>query len=311
MRRTAIMTGVAAAAALLAVAGCTSGGAAKSSVGLSGPGSVPGPGDASAAATPAGGGGSASDAGGSRGAYSAQRVKVSSTAEIVIADMTVRVRDVPAQADAARGVATAAGGKVDGDDRVTGEHPSATLLLKVPPARLAGVLTSLSALGAEQSRQQSTQDVTSEVADVGSRLVTAQTSIERLTLLFDQAKKVSDIIAIENELAQRQAEKESLQARQRALSAQTAMATVTVHLVTKAATAGAEPNKSGVLGGLSRGWHNFTHVAGALLTGFAVALPFLAVLVLLGAGALVAWRRQRRHNPHGPPVPSPEPSPSA
>ncbi|MDT4935312.1 MAG: hypothetical protein QOK11_3204, partial [Pseudonocardiales bacterium] len=45
MRRIAIMTSVAAAAALLAVAGCTSGGGAKSSVGQSGPGSVPGAGD--------------------------------------------------------------------------------------------------------------------------------------------------------------------------------------------------------------------------------------------------------------------------
>ncbi len=52
------------------------------------------------------------------------------------------------------------------------------------------------------------------------------TAIVRLRTLYAGASKVADVITIESELATRESDLESLEAQQRALAAQTSMATV-------------------------------------------------------------------------------------
>ena len=88
------------------------------------------------------------------------------------------------------------------------------------------------------------QDVTGKVADVDSRVDSARESILRLRTLYADATKVSDVIAIEQELATRQAELESLEAQQRALSTQTSQATVRLSL-TAAKVAATPPAQAG------------------------------------------------------------------
>ena len=153
------------------------------------------------------------------------------------ADITVVTGSVGARADQARRIATDAGGTLDGDDRTAGEHPSATLVLRIPPARLDDVLTQLSALGKEQTRHSSSRDVTTQVADVDSRVRSAVDAIAQLQGLYSKATRVADVIAIEGELSQREADLESLQAQQRALAGQVSLATLTLYLVPAPVTA--------------------------------------------------------------------------
>jgi hypothetical protein len=180
------------------------------------------------------------------------------------------------------------------------------LVLRVPPPSLTSVLDQLSGLGKERSRQLSTTDVTQKVADVDSRVRSAQDSIVRLRALYDGAKKVADVIAIEQELNDREANLESLQAQQRALARQTAMATVTLTLQTAAVTP-AKPahhqSRGGFVGGLERGWHGFVAAASWFATALGTLLPFLLLLALLGVVGRVVWRRLPRR-------PAPVPAPS-
>jgi hypothetical protein len=199
--------------------------------------------------------------------------------------------DLGRQADRAGAIATAAGGSVFADDRTAGPQPAARLVLKVPPAKLAPVLAQLAALGVEQSRQLSTVDVTSRVADVTARLASARASVARLQALFGQAVKVSDVIAIEAELATRQADLESLEAQQRALAGQTSYATITLALSTPA-PAGAPAPRRGFLGGLVAGWRHFVDAAQAVATAMGAAVPFVALLVVLVAPLWVLRRRR-------------------
>jgi hypothetical protein len=217
------------------------------------------------------------------------------------ADLSVQVtrgKSVSAQADRAGQIAVAAGGDVFADNRTAGTNPSASLTLKVPPDQLTRVLGQLAGLGKEQSRQLSTRDVTTQVADVDARVASARASIARLRGLYDRATKVGEIIAIEQELAQRQANLESLEAQQRTLAEQTSLATVNLSLT----TAPAPPAKKhhddrGFVAGLRTGWDHFTAAGAWLATAFGALLPFLALIALAAAVTVVIRRRPRAVEP--------------
>jgi hypothetical protein len=308
-RRHVILVGAVLAALALGACSHTSGGSGGSAAGdvAFGAGGRNAVTPKPAAAPPAGSGTAASG-----GAYSIAKVPVEDgSAKIRTAEMTVAVRgwrNVAARADRAGSIAVEVGGEVDSDDRTSGRHASATLLLRIPPDALTATLTSLSKLGAEKSRQLSTTDVTEKVADVNSRIASARESIARLRTLYDTARKVADVISIESELNSREADLESLEAQQRILARQTTMAAITLSLVTArkaAAPPKKEQHRGGFVGGLQRGWDGFTTAASWIATALGTLLPFLALLLVLGIGARVLWPRLARR-----PAPLPAPSPS-
>jgi hypothetical protein len=227
-------------------------------------------------------------------------VDVVSTAKIRIAEMTVAVRrgsSVSTAAGRAESIAITSGGEVDADDRTSGPHPTATLVLRVPPEQLEDVLNRLSALGIEKSRHSTTQDVTARVADVTSRVASAEGSIARLRQLYRSATRVRDVIAIENELGTRESDLEALQAQQRALAADTTTARITLTLIRQSAPPPPPPppahHRSGFIGGLLNGWDAFRDGAGALAIAAGAVLPFVALIVVLFIGWRILWPRLR------------------
>ena len=294
MRARTVWTGIAALSVVVLTA-CSSGHATRSSSagGSAGSGTAAiGGGGAlqpEPAALPANG--YSADAGSSpKVADNATPALVDSRKLIRTASISVRVKSIDS-ADRIRVIATGVGGQVDGDDRSSGDDASATVVLEIPPDKLDDVLTKIAALGTELGRQSSTKDVTTEVADVNSRVISAQVSIDRLNGLFKQATKVDEIIAIERELSQREADLESLQAQQKALKAETEMARVTVGLSTTTKTA--KKHDRGLIGGIKRGWHNFTGAIVSTLTGLGIVGPFVLALVLAAGAARVVVRRRR------------------
>jgi hypothetical protein len=143
----------------------------------------------------------------------------------------------------------------------------------------------------------STVDVTQRVADVTSRVASASAAIAQLRDLYRRATKVRDVIAVETQLASRESDLEALQAQQRALSNETALATINLHLVTAAKAKPKPPpanRYTGFVGGLERGWHAFTTALTWLAVALGTLLPFLAVMF---AVAVVAWQLRRRLRP--------------
>lgn len=233
-------------------------------------------------------------------------------AKIRIASMTVQVaRDhsVAAQADQAEAIATGAGGEVDSDDRTSGRDAIATLVLRVPPEALSATLTQLSKLGAEKGRRLSTQDVTSKVADVNSRVSSAKAAIARLRVLYQHARKISDIINLESELSTRESDLESLQAQQRALAAETSTASITLTLTSaprkvQHALAPKPKHDSGFVAGLRNGWHAFTTGVGVVVTVIGAVLPFGVTLAVLALLARLLWPRLRPPRRPAPAAPT-------
>jgi hypothetical protein len=307
MNRGVIAAVVAGLLAAAGVAGCSAssgGGASADSGRYAAPASGAAPAAGGAAGNAAAPEAAAADAKAAapRSGSASSPAHVTTLALIKTASLAVRVARASAvapTADKAGAIAVAAGGSVYSDDRIAGKHPSAELTLKVPPAGLETTLDRLAGLGKERSRSSSTKDVTSQVADVGSRVASARRSLAQLRTLYASATKVSQVISIEEHIAEREADLESLEAQQRALAAETA--TATIHLsLTAAEHHGAAPAhhaRGGFIGGLTHGWDAFVTVATALVTALGAVLPFLLVVLVLGA---IGWRwRHRLQRPRG------------
>ena len=188
--------------------------------------------------------------------------------------------DVRAAADRARGVAETAGGGLEAEDASAG---SDVLRLRVAPERLSSTLDTLARLGTETARTVGSEDVTGQVADLDSRLATQRASVERVRALLGQAKALSDVVALEGQLTQREGDLESLQARAKALQGTADLATLTLTLsTTPQVPPVTDPERAGFGSGLAAGVHAVVAAArvGAVVGG--ALLPFLPVVLLAG-----------------------------
>src|SRR6185437_1811368 len=230
-------------------------------------------------------------------------------AVIYTASLTVRAGDVRAAAARAARLADSAGGYVSSETaRFNHRHPAdGTILiqLKIPVARYQATLAALSAqLGTRLSLSQRAQDVTQTVADVASRVASAQAAIVQLRRLLARAGSVSSLLMVQDQINAEESSLEALQSQQRVLAHETTYGTVSVMLVSKPPPAAARPVKlaGGFTGGLAAGWHALRQVTSWLLTGVGVALPFVAFVVLAVYAGLRGrrWLARRRASPRMP-----------
>jgi hypothetical protein len=230
-------------------------------------------------------------------------------AEIIkTAALTVRARQVAVAASQAAQLAGSAGGYVSGEQTMTSANHrgqgTVLMQLKIPAAAYQATLTAASRLGTTLSESQHSQDVTQTVADVSSRVTSAQTAIGQLRRLLARAGGVSSLLSVQEEINSQESSLEALQAQQRALARETTFSTISLDLVGPPAgpVKHRRHHAGGFTGGLLAGWRALRTVAGGLLTGAGAALPFVIPLALLAAGAYGARRwRVRRHAEGGGP----------
>ncbi|HEX4699578.1 MAG TPA: DUF4349 domain-containing protein [Actinomycetes bacterium] len=255
---------------------------------------------------------SAADAGGakSNGAVNSTAGITSTAARIVPVtrsivykgSITVRVQDLTDAVNRAEALATGSGGLVAQEQ--TTEDPrhrgygQASLTLRVPPADFGHTLDALGDLGRELDRSRSAEDVTTQVADVESRVRSAQASVARVRILLSRATTIGEVVRIESELSQRESDLESLQAQQKALAGLTDLATVAVTFVTPehhvAPVYPVHHRELGFVAGLNGGWDAFAAAVTVALTGLGAVTPFVLVVTLLGFPAVMLLRRRRR-----------------
>lgn len=214
---------------------------------------------------------------------------------IYTANLTVRTNDVTAAAVRAKQLVTAAGGYVGDENTMNepGSPTSADVTFKIPAARYAAVLDQLgsSRIGRRLSLRQQAQDVTQDVADVNSRVASAKATLASFRDLLHRTTDVDQIVQIEQEIATRESDLESLQARQRSLSRETAFATIAMRIESPTAR---PATKGGLGNALASGWHAFTAFLSGVAIVIAVTLPFLALAALIGVPVLWLIRRRRR-----------------
>ncbi|GAA2367738.1 DUF4349 domain-containing protein [Dactylosporangium salmoneum] len=215
--------------------------------------------------------------------------------------ITLEAKNVNDAATRAISFATAAGGFVGSDNRqIDGDGSTATLILRVPAEKFDSTLDQVKTIGEEESRQLSAQDVTDQVADVDSRLKTAQASVARIRELMAKAQTIGEITSLESELSRRESDLESLQARKRRLDGLTALSTITVVLHGPQAPVVSKKD-TGITVGLRNGWGAFVAFLRVALTVLGWLLPWI-VFVGIPVYLLIRLWRRRRTTPSKPPV---------
>lgn len=237
---------------------------------------------------------------------------VDSTKLVRSAWLGIEVSDLTSSAGRVRAIAGAAGGRVTSENVVTAGSPEgvprdsgdtsvgsvsvheARLVLSIPSEKLDGVLTELSRLGTVSYRSSQSQDVTDTYVDTAARIKTMQAGVDRVRALLARATTLEQIVSIEAELTRRQADLEAMQARLAALDKRVAESDVTVTLWTAGVSPGADGD-GGFVAAMRGAWEAFLTSATVILTGLAVMLPWL-VLVLI---AVLVVRRLRRRGAPG------------
>lgn len=233
------------------------------------------------------------------------------------ATLSVEVKSVTKALAEARSVALDAGGVIEDEttERVDDSYTTSHVVLRVPEAEYDSVLTELAGTGKLLSRTANAKDVTEQVVDVNSRIATQRASVNRVRKLMDQAQDITDVVALESQLNTRQAELESLLAKQASLADRTTMATVTLDLSEWAKEEKAdEDDGPGFLDALGGGWDAFVSVLRWIVVVLAAILPFVVALAVL----FVLWRvfgvrltaLRARRTPAVEPAAAPAPSPS-
>lgn len=203
--------------------------------------------------------------------------------------------------DKAAHIAENAGGRVDDrtQSAATKHEPgTATLTLRIPSTGLTNALDQLKKLGTVRTLKLATEDVTTKSQDLNARITALKTTVGRLLALETRAKTTADLLAIESDLSDRQADLDSLTAQEKYLSDQVQMSTITIHFVSPAIATKAAPAPSpanAFTAGLSGFGVFFTWVF--LVLSYLVPWLALAAVVTLGTIYLVRWRRRRRPTP--------------
>lgn len=190
------------------------------------------------------------------------------------ANVTMEVDDVSTSMSDIEDAASNLDGFIQNQSVYGNDDVSASLTIRVPAVNLDALLDSVAMLGEVQSSTIDSQDVTVEVIDVEARIDTLKQSIARLEELQRQAESVADLIAVEGELANRQAELESLTARRDYLTRQVEMSTVYIYLDQRDVGPGVSPD---FFGGLENGWNAFLALTAGAITAVGFLIPFLAI----------------------------------
>lgn len=286
--------------AALALAGCSAG-SADISAGDAGPGApVAEPGMVDGDGSYQSGGEAGGDAGGDAGGESGGDGSIApADREVVVTGEVTITADDPlaASRDAVRIVETA-GGRVDGRNEYApadGDKGSATLVLRIPADKLTATLDKLEELGSADEVSLSSSDVTAQSRDLDARITALTASIERLNALVAKASSVDDLIRLETEVSNRQAELESLQALKRSLADQVSMSTISLYLRSVAEAPKTEP--ADFWTGLGTGWDAFVGFWAGVLVVLGLLLPWIVTAAIVTFVVMLVLRRRRARRP--------------
>jgi hypothetical protein len=211
---------------------------------------------------------------------------------------------------AAEQAVVAAGGYVaasqrQGDD----ENAGALVTFRIPVERWESTLAALRKVGSKVLLEQTgSEEVTSQVVDLGARLVNLRATESALQAIMAKATKIPDILEVQAQLTGVRGEIEQLTAQKQSLEERAALATLTVGFslppivavtqVQEGWDPAAEVDRAAAtLVGLGQG------VANAAIWAAIVLLPLAVVLgIVVAAAWLVARRLRRRPAPPAPPA---------
>ena len=267
-----------------------------------------------------GGTGGVTSGGDSTGGATKQLYDVSRPDLLVIktGTLSLQVKGIDDALAAASSKIAALGGYVSGSDRSgDGDKQVATETYRIPATQWDAALVAMRGLADKVLGEQTqTQDVTGDVLDLGARITNLQATEAALQAIMAKATKISDVLAVQQQLTDVRGQIEQLTTEKKHLEGQAAFSTLTVSYSLQPQAAVLTTQKQFDPGSeIDRASASLIEVLQGLATaGIWFAIVWLPILVVLGVLAaiafLVARRIRRQRGGAGPVLPAP-PAPLA
>ena len=177
-----------------------------------------------------------------------------------------------------------------------GSQRRVTATLRIPAARLDETIAALRRLGQVVGETQDGEDVTQQSADLDTRLENARVSEKRLRdILAQRTGKLSDVLAVEREIARVRGEIEGMEAERRSLDRRVTYATVSVTLTEdrkSEVNLGPVPVSRRLRNAVVEGWTNAINSGVDVLLFIASVGPTLVLWAMILVPAAVLVRRR-------------------
>lgn len=199
------------------------------------------------------------------------------------------------------------GGYTSGSERFGDEDDAqASVTYRVPAARWDEALAGLRAIGEKVlTERSSTEDVTSQVVDLGARITNLQATERALQAIMDQATAIKDVLTVQAELTRTRSEIEQLAAQKLHFEGQAAFSTVTVTFALKPNPILAEQQGFDAATEVEQASASLVSVLQAVATAgiwFGIVwLPIIFTLALIVLVGVWAYRRFRPATTAAPP----------
>ncbi|MFC5280109.1 DUF4349 domain-containing protein [Halorubrum rubrum] len=296
-------------AGLVALAGCSGAGTGGAGGGGDAGGDVP------ESRSPAGDGADApdgsADSEGGETAVSDTAAEDGETVAAVAERRLIRTGDLRVTVDSfeesnaeARSIADEYGGFVSDSTRETHErgdenYTVGALTIRVPSEEFDAAMADLEALGTVERSTTESRDVTDRIADLEARLENRRAERDRLRELYEEANTTEDVLAVQRELADVQAEIERMETQLAALEERVALSTIQVELREEPPEPSAVSTAwydTGVVTAFLESVRGLGTLLRAAVVGAAYAAPYLlaACVPLFGVAFAVRRRLSRR-----------------
>ncbi len=219
--------------------------------------------------------------------------------------LVLQVTGIDAALTSATQQITALNGYVSGSERSgDGEFDQATLTFRIPAQSWDDALARLRALGTKILDERSTtEDVTSQVVDLGARIKNLATTEAALQGIMDRATEIKDVLAVQAELTSVRGQIEQLTAQKTNLEQQAAYSTLNVTFSLKPNPVLTSTTQFDPASEVEQASASLVSLLQSLATAgiwFAIVwVPILiALAIIVGIGAF-GYRRFRRSVPVG------------
>jgi Domain of unknown function (DUF4349) len=218
----------------------------------------------------------------------------------VVSSMIIRTGQASVQVDsldrgirAVRALAGRVGGYIANSSIAEGadQMHSATLEIKIPAPRFDDAISGLQPIGHLESVSVTAEDVGEEFVDVAARAVNAhKLELRLIDILGTRTGKLSDVLAVERELARVREEIERQEGRMRYLRTRAAMSTLSVTVHEKAPVVAGTGSLGMLAEAFRQSWRNFIGFVASAIAAMGTLLPLGAIVATLG---WLLWRSRR------------------